>query len=175
MKNLYLRKIYVDGIDRKTKNYLIHQENLFYKSLTKHKEFTMRNFKIVFDKNNEKDKSVRFFRRIMSIYVLLLFWRKYTEIFMEASQKNTDPNLSKLKLVEEVFNDADELQDENNDKFSPKGNRSPKNPKSPKSPARQKQKMSEILGQNCERSESLFQPSFMIKGLFISSCFPYKY
>ena len=105
----------------------------------------MRNFKIVFDKNNEKDKSVRFFRRIMSIYVLLLFWRKYTEIFMEASQKNTDPNLSKLKLVEEVFNDADELQDENNDKFSPKGNRSPKNPKSPKSPARQKQKMSENL------------------------------
>lgn len=149
LKNLYLQKIYYEGIEKKTKNYLIHQENMFYKSLTKHKEFTIRNFKINFNKTNEKeDKSVRFFRRIISIYVLLLFWKKYTEVFMEGSQKNNDSNISKLELIEEIFNEEEEEEEI----------------KLQRPPFKIQHKMTEFLGGKCDRAESVFQPNFVNKG-----------
>ena len=114
LKNFYLNKIYNDGIEIKTKNYLIHQENLFYRSLTKQKEFTSRHFDILFHKNPVKDrhvKSVRFFRLIMSAYILLLFWKKYTEIFQSYNAKNS--KLTKQELIDEIFWEKEENNEEN--------------------------------------------------------------
>lgn len=114
LKSFYLKKIYPNGIEKKTKNYLIHQENIFYKSITKNKEFSARNYLIKHQNlpssQISNDKSVRYFKKILSIYILFLFWKKYTEIFQEHSQQLNSKNIPKNELLNKIFDKAEDLE-----------------------------------------------------------------
>lgn len=114
LKSLYLKKIYPNGIEKKTKNYLVHQENIFYKSITKNKEFSVRNFLIKHQNTplpqTLTDKSVRYFKKILSIYILFLLWRKYTEIFQEHSQQLNSKNIPKTELLNAIFDKNEEIE-----------------------------------------------------------------
>ena len=149
MKNLYLKKIFHDGIEKKSKNYLIHQENYFYRSLAKQKEFTLRHYCIKFPKNIGKDnseKSTRFFRRIISIFIVLRFWKKYSDVFMESYSKNND--VTKEELVEEIF-----LEEPPEDEVEMKGIIA--------------HKVTEMFGTSCQRTDSVYSNQIIEKGNFL--------